>query len=70
MESLWLLIPLSVGVALAIVGVFAWALFGGQFDELDAEGTRILDPVDADQPAPGSPPEQSSRMDTPAGTGR
>ena len=53
MESLWLLIPLSAGLVLVILAVFGWAVQRGQFEDLDAEGERILtaDPasVDADQ---------------------
>lgn len=53
MESLYLLIPLSAGLVLAILAVFGWAVHRGQFDDLDAEGERILtsDPpvVDTDQ---------------------
>ena len=42
MEILYLLIPLSTVLLLAIVGVFGWAVFHGQFDELGREGERIL----------------------------
>jgi cbb3-type cytochrome oxidase maturation protein len=42
MESLWLLIPLSAGLVLVILAIFGWALQRGQFDDLDAEGERIL----------------------------
>lgn len=53
MESLYLLIPLSVGAVLVIIGIFAWALNGGQFEDLEREGQRILTeegvPVDGDQ---------------------
>ena len=42
MDSLYLLIPLSALLVLAILAVFGWALNGGQFDELDAEAERIL----------------------------
>ena len=42
MESLYLLIPLSAVLVLAILGVFGWALFGGQFEDLEGEGDRIL----------------------------
>ena len=53
MEILYLLIPLSTALVLLILGIFAWALHRGQFDDLDREGERILqnDPVsfDADQ---------------------
>jgi cbb3-type cytochrome oxidase maturation protein len=43
MDILFLLIPMSAVLALAVVGVFAWALDRGQFDELEREGERILD---------------------------
>lgn len=53
MESLYILIPLSVALVLAILAVFGWALNKGQFEDLDAEGERILTgdspSVDTDQ---------------------
>ncbi len=53
MEILFLLIPLSAVLILAIIGVFGWALNKGQFDDLEREGERILQQeppsVDADQ---------------------
>ena len=42
MESLYLLIPLSAGLVLFILAVFGWALHGGQFEDLEREGERIL----------------------------
>ena len=42
MEILYLLIPLSAVLVLFIVGVFAWALHRGQFDDLEHEAERIL----------------------------
>ena len=42
MEILYLLIPLSAALVLLILGVFAWALHRGQFDDLEREGERIL----------------------------
>jgi cbb3-type cytochrome oxidase maturation protein len=63
MEILYLLIPLSTALVLLILGVFAWALHRGQFDDLDREGERILQDeaigVDADQPRPVQRTEQS-----------
>ncbi len=44
MDILYLLIPLSAVLVLGIIAIFAWALHGGQFDELEREGERILDP--------------------------
>jgi cbb3-type cytochrome oxidase maturation protein len=52
MDILYLLIPLSTLGVFAILGVFAWALHRGQFDDLEREGERILNPdtaLDADQ---------------------
>ena len=43
MDILFLLIPMSALLVLGILGVFAWALNGGQFDDLEREGQRILD---------------------------
>ena len=43
MDILFLLVPLSVALALLIVGALAWAVWRGQFDALDAEAGRILD---------------------------
>ena len=56
MESLYLLVPMSALLVLALLGVFAWALDAGQFDDLQREGERILkepvEPLDGDQAAP------------------
>ena len=53
MDILYLLIPFSALLVLALLALFAWALEGGQFDDLQREGERILgdDPpvIDADQ---------------------
>jgi cbb3-type cytochrome oxidase maturation protein len=42
MDILFILIPLSVALAFAILGALAWAVWRGQFDAVDAEGERIL----------------------------
>lgn len=42
MDILYLLVPMSVFVMLAILGLFAWALRAGQFDDLDVAGAHIL----------------------------
>jgi len=42
MDILFLLVPLSVLLALAVMGVLAWAVWAGQFEELEPEGERIL----------------------------
>jgi cbb3-type cytochrome oxidase maturation protein len=43
MDALYLLIPLSVLLVLAIGGLLVWAAMSGQFEHLDEEGRRILD---------------------------
>jgi len=53
MDVLYLLVPLSVLLVFALLALFAWSLGGGQFDDLEREGERILEregaPLDADQ---------------------
>ncbi|MCR5882446.1 cbb3-type cytochrome oxidase assembly protein CcoS [Rhizobacter sp. J219] len=52
MESLYLLLPLSVLLVLALIGVFGWAVQSGQFDDLEREGLRVLEPEPERTPAP------------------
>jgi cbb3-type cytochrome oxidase maturation protein len=42
MDILFLLIPLSVVLALVILGALGWAVWRGQFEGIEAEGERIL----------------------------
>lgn len=42
MEILFLLIPLSVVLVFFILGGLWWAIYRGQFEDIDAEGERIL----------------------------
>jgi len=43
MDILYLLIPMSAVLVLFILAVFAWALRGGQFDDVEQHGEQILD---------------------------
>ena len=54
MDIMFLLVPLSVILALVVMGLLAWAVWTGQFDNLESEGERIfaLSP-DGDSP-PGA----------------
>jgi len=67
MDILYLLIPLSAVLVLAILGVFAWALHGGQFDDLEHQGAQILDgasaPLDNHQAGHAAAAEQSPRRE-------
>lgn len=42
MDILFILVPLSVVLALAILVALGWAVWRGQFDAVEAEGERIL----------------------------
>ena len=42
MDILYLLIPLSVSLVFFILGGVWWAIFRGQFDDIESEGERIL----------------------------
>jgi cbb3-type cytochrome oxidase maturation protein len=44
MDILYLLIPLSAVLVLGIIGVFAWALHSGQFDDVEQHAAQILEP--------------------------
>ena len=65
MDILYLLLPLSAVLVLAIIGLFGWALHRGQFDDLEREGERILQhevsAIDADQ-APATPDQKQSSL--------
>jgi cbb3-type cytochrome oxidase maturation protein len=42
MDILYLLIPLSVILVFFILGGLWWAIYRGQFDDIETEGERIL----------------------------
>lgn len=43
MDILYLLIPLSVVLVFFILAALGWAIYRGQFDDVEREGQRILD---------------------------
>ncbi len=53
MEIVYLLIPVSAVLVVAILIGFLWAARGGQFDDLERRGREILH--DDDGPASGTP---------------
>ncbi|GHD60669.1 cbb3-type cytochrome oxidase assembly protein CcoS [Jeongeupia chitinilytica] len=59
MESLYLLIPLSVLLVVVIALLFWNAIRGGQFDDLEGPAHRILQ--DDDRPDPHLPGNESDR---------
>ena len=42
MDTLYLLLPMAVLLVLGLIGLFAWALDAGQFEDLEREGWRAL----------------------------
>ena len=60
MESIYLLIPISVILVFVIAVVFWWSVRSGQFDDLEGPGFKIL--MDDDGPdIPLSGPEKSDK---------
>ena len=49
METLYLLIPVSVLLVFLIGALFWWGISRGQFDDLDRPGRQILDDDDRPQ---------------------
>jgi cbb3-type cytochrome oxidase maturation protein len=48
MESLYILIPLSLAVVFLIAVIFWWSLRSGQYEDMEGPGYRIL--MDDDHP--------------------
>jgi len=42
MDILFLLVPMSVLLALGVMVVLAWAVWSGQFEDVEKEGQRIV----------------------------
>ena len=52
MDILYVLVPLSVVLVFVIVGVLAWSVWNGQFEDIEHQGERILEDDD-EAPARG-----------------
>ena len=62
MNILYALVPLALGLALAGVAAFRWAVRDGQFDDVDTPALRVLlddDPIG--RRSPSAPPSDSFR---------
>jgi cbb3-type cytochrome oxidase maturation protein len=59
MESLFLLIPLSLALIILLVWILNWSIKSGQFDDLDGPGHSIL--MDDDTPAQQKVSENSQK---------
>ena len=62
METLYLLIPLSVVLVFLIAVAFWWSVRSGQFDDMEGPAYRIL--MDRDTPSEGAP-DNAERVKTP-----
>ena len=61
MESVYLLIPVSVLLVFGIALAFWWSVRSGQFDDLEGPGFRVL--MDDDLPKEGKKPgDESNRL--------
>lgn len=65
MEILYLLIPLAVLIAIAIVAALLWAVRSGQFEDLEGPAHRILmdddrPRADTDSPESGDAPDKTA----------
>ena len=43
MDILFILIPISVVMALVVLGGLWWAVYRGQFEDIEEEGRRIFE---------------------------
>ena len=63
METIFVLLPLALLIALIAVGFFIWAAKSGQFDDLETPAVRML--FDDEEPRHAKPgaPAVSTRRD-------
>lgn len=59
MDILWLLVPLSVLIALGIGALFIWSARSGQFDDLEGPAHRLM--MDDDRAPQIDPPPSDER---------
>lgn len=61
MESLYLLIPISVILIFLVGWIFLWAVKSGQFDDMEGPAHRIL--MDDDKPPPEAAKKNQSNKE-------
>jgi len=59
MESLYLLIPISIVLVFLIGAAFWWSVRSGQFDDMEGPAYRIL--MDDDRSVPGAAAPQQKK---------
>ena len=60
MESIYLLIPISVILVFAIAIAFWWSVRSGQFDDLEGPAFRVLMDDDLPKPSEESPKSEKT----------
>lgn len=70
MESLYILIPLSIVLVFCIGVIFWWSLKSGQFDDLEGPAYRILMDDDKPEREPGAADPDASEPPKKAQDGR
>lgn len=63
METIFVLLPLALLIALIAVGFFIWAAKSGQFDDLETPAVRMLFDDEAPRIAKPVAPAVSTRRD-------
>ena len=63
MESVFLLIPISVLLVFGIAAAFWWSVRSGQFDDLEGPGFRVL--MEEDHPNRRKAPEKEAKGEEP-----
>lgn len=64
MESIYLLIPISVVIVFGIAAAFWWSVRSGQFDDLEGPGFRLLMDDDLPKNKDANPkPEENDKSD-------
>ncbi|WP_298398095.1 cbb3-type cytochrome oxidase assembly protein CcoS [uncultured Azonexus sp.] len=61
MESVYLLVPISVLLVFGIAAAFWWSVKSGQFDDLEGPGFKVL--MDDDEAAQGKVAEQEKKKE-------
>lgn len=61
MESVYLLVPISVLLVFGIAAAFWWSVKSGQFDDLEGPAFKVL--MDDDEAAQGKVAEQEKKKD-------
>ncbi len=64
MESLYILLPISLVLVVLIIGVLWWSINSGQYDSLDRASVEILMDQDHEpEQAPEAAPDNSLRQE-------